>query len=183
MKMYTIIGGVNGVGKSSFTGLLKEQRTDLGTIIDVYRTTAELSGNALAGERVAVKKIRDCLDRGMSFTQETTLSGRKTEATAREAKERGYYVRLYYMALDSAEESMERIRNRVRHGGHDIPSDDVVRRFGGRWEAVEKVLAYCDEAEFYDNGNGFAKVAEFCNGEIRSVGNVRPKWLEELLTR
>ena len=30
MRTYTIIGGVNGVGKSSFTGVLKEQCTDLG---------------------------------------------------------------------------------------------------------------------------------------------------------
>lgn len=35
MRTYTIIGGVNGVGKSSFTGVLKERCTDLGTIIDV----------------------------------------------------------------------------------------------------------------------------------------------------
>lgn len=30
MKIYTIIGGVNGVGKSSLTGVLKDSRTDLG---------------------------------------------------------------------------------------------------------------------------------------------------------
>lgn len=34
MKIYTIVGGVNGVGKSSFTGVLKERSTDLGTIIE-----------------------------------------------------------------------------------------------------------------------------------------------------
>ena len=38
MKIYTIIGGINGVGKSSFTGVLKEQTTDLGVIL-VIRTT------------------------------------------------------------------------------------------------------------------------------------------------
>ena len=42
MRTYTIIGGVNGVGKSSFTGLLKEQRSDLGILIDVDKITAEL---------------------------------------------------------------------------------------------------------------------------------------------
>ena len=49
MRTYTIIGGVNGVGKSSFTGILKEQRSGLGILIDVDRITAELGGNALAG--------------------------------------------------------------------------------------------------------------------------------------
>ena len=49
MKLYNIIGGVNGVGKSSFTGVLKGIRTDLGTIIDVDKMTADLGGNILAG--------------------------------------------------------------------------------------------------------------------------------------
>lgn len=181
MKTYTIIGGVNGVGKSSFTGVLKEQSADLGMIIDVDKITAELGGSALAGGRVAVEKIRECLNLGVSFTQETTLSGRKTEATAKEAKESGYYVRLFYVALDTAEESIQRIQNRVKRGGHNIQDDDVVRRFSGRWEAVRKILPFCDVAEFYDNDNGFVKVAEYRNGEIRAVGELRPRWLLDLI--
>lgn len=181
MKIYTIIGGVNGVGKSSFTGILKEQRSDLGILIDVDKITAELGGNALTGGKAALKKINECIEKGVSFTQETTLSGRRTAATAREVIEKGYRVRLYYIGLDSAEESLLRIANRVKRGGHDIPQGDVVRRFGERWEAVEKVLPYCDEAEFYDNDNGFQLVAEYRNGELRTVGSRCPRWLAELL--
>lgn len=88
MKIYTIIGGVNGVGKSSFTGILKEQRSDLGILIDVNKITAELGGNALADGKVALKKINECIEKGVSFTQETTLSGRRTAATAREVIEK-----------------------------------------------------------------------------------------------
>ena len=181
MKNYTIIGGVNGVGKSSFTGVLKERSTDLGVIVDVDKITAELGGNTLEGGKVALRKLQECIDKGISFTQETTLSGRKTEATAKQVRELGYHVRLFYIGLDSAEESLSRISNRVKRGGHDIPQDDVVRRFAGRWEAVAKVLPYCDEAEFYDNDNGFVLVAEYRNGEIRTVGSRHPQWLMELL--
>ena len=180
MKTYTIIGGVNGVGKSSFTGVLKERSTDLGVIVDVDRITAELGGNVLTGGKAALRKIRECIDKGVSFAQETTLSGYKTEATAKQVKDMGYHVRLFYIGLDSAEESISRIENRVKRGGHDIPSDDVVRRFASRWEAVAKVLPYCDEAEFYDNGNGFTLVAEYRNGELRTIGSRVPQWLEEL---
>lgn len=180
MRTYTIIGGVNGVGKSSFTGVLKERCTDLGTIIDVDKITAELGGNALAGGKAALKKINECISRGVSFTQETTMSGRRTEATAQTVAEKGYRVRLYYIGLDSAAESISRIANRVKRGGHNIPAPDVERRFAGRWEAVSKVLPYCDEAEFYDNDNGFVLVAEYRNGELRTVGNLIPGWLKEL---
>ncbi len=180
MKTYTIIGGVNGVGKSSFTGVLKERSTDLGTIIDVDKITAELGGNPLDGGKAALRRISECIEKGVSFTQETTLSGRKTEATAKQVAQLGYCVRLYYIGLDTVEESLARIENRVRRGGHNIPDDDVNRRFAGRWEAVSKVLPYCDEAEFYDNDNGFVKVAEYRNGELRTVGNRCPKWLNDL---
>ena len=180
MKVYTIIGGVNGTGKSSLTGVLKTQTTDLGIIIDVDKITAQNGGNAIQGGRIALERIKDCLKKEISFTQETTLSGRKTEITAAQAKERGYYVRLYYVGLDTLEESLARIENRVRRGGHDIRDEDVQRRFAGRWEAVSKVLPYCDEARFFDNDNGFVEVAEYLNGELLLKGDKRPVWIQEL---
>lgn len=180
MKVYTIIGGVNGTGKSSLTGVLKTQTTDLGIIIDVDKITAQNGGSAIQGGRIALERIKDCLKKEISFTQETTLSGRKTEITAAQAKERGYYVRLYYVGLDTLEESLARIENRVRRGGHDIRDEDVQRPFAGRWEAVSKVLPYCDEARFFDNDNGFVEVAEYLNGELLLKGDKRPAWIQEL---
>lgn len=180
MKIYTIIGGVNGVGKSSFTGVLKGSRSDLGRIIDVDKITARLGGDALVGGKESIRRIEDALSKGVSFTQETTLSGYRTERTARKAREAGYSVRLYYVGLNTAAESLERIQNRVRRGGHDISREDVLRRFAGRWEAVEKVLPYCDTADFYDNDNGFMLVAEYRNGELLLVGENSPLWILEL---
>ncbi len=180
MKTYTIIGGVNGTGKSSLTGVLKTQTTDLGRIIDVDKITAQNGGSAIRGGKIALERIRECLDKGLSFTQETTLSGRKTELTAQEARERGYIVRLFYVGLDSAEECLQRIENRVAHGGHNIREEDVLRRFAGRWEAVAKVLPDCDEAHFFDNYNGFVEVAEYVNGELIVKGSAFPTWVEEL---
>ena len=131
MKSYTIIGGVNGTGKSSLTGVLKTQTTDLGVIVDVDKITAQTGGSAIQGGKIALERIEDCLRKGVSFTQETTLSGRRTELTAARAKERGYTVRLYYVGLDTPEECLARIENRVRRGGHNIREDDVRRRFAG----------------------------------------------------
>lgn len=181
MRTYTIIGGVNGVGKSSFTGVLKECCEDLGQIIDVDKITAELGAGPLAGGKAALTRIESCIEKKVSFAQETTLSGYRTETTAKKVKDLGYAVRLFYIGLDSIDESLVRIQNRVKRGGHNIPTEDVERRFQGRWEAVSKVLPYCDVAEFYDNDNGFIKVAEYRNGELRKVGKHSPKWLSELM--
>ena len=180
MKIYTIVGGVNGTGKSSLTGVLKAQLNNLGVIVDVDKITAQVGGSAIQGGKIALDRIADCLNKGISFTQETTLSGRKTEATAAQAKAQGYFVRLYYVGLDTPEECLQRIENRVKHGGHDIREEDVLRRFAGRWEAVAKVLPYCDEAHFFDNFNGFVEVAEYKNGELITKGDKLPAWVVEL---
>jgi predicted ABC-type ATPase len=180
VKLYTIIGGVNGCGKSSLTGALKAERNDLGTIIDPDKLSAKLGGYG-AGGRVAVAKINECLAKGLNFTQETTLAGARTERTIKQAKELGYTIRLYYVGLDSLEESLQRIVSRVRKGGHNIPQQDVERRYAGRFEALVKVLPYCDEARFFDNGNGFVEVARYQNGELLTITQSPPNWLKELM--
>ena len=182
MKLYTIIGGVNGCGKSSLTGALKAERSDLGLLIDVDKLAAQL-GSPVEGGKAAVRKIDECLEKGISFTQETTLSGARTERTIRRAKERGYTIRLYYIGLDTMEESLGRIRNRVAKGGHDIPKADVERRFQSRFTDVLRVLPYCDEARFFDNDNGFVEVAEYRNGELIPRVSTPPRWLLELMER
>ena len=179
MKIYTIIGGVNGAGKSSLTGVLKAELTDLGKIVDVDKLNSRLGGK-LAGGRAAIRTIENCLCGGVCFTQETTLSGMRTARTARRAKELDYYVRLYYVSLNSAQECVARIKNRVQKGGHDIPEADVQRRFASRYSDLAAVLPYCDEAFFFDNENGFLQVAEFRNGELLLMGERRPYWIVQL---
>ena len=168
------------MGKSSFTGVLKSRTTDLGVIVDVDKITAQTGKGLLEGGKAAVRIMEECMAKGVSFTQETTLSGHRTERVAQRLKEAGYYVRLYYVGLDTVEESKLRIANRVARGGHNINTEDVERRFAGRWEAVGKVLPYCDEAAFYDNDNGFVQVASYRNGELILEGDYRPRWITEL---
>lgn len=183
MKIYTLIGGVNGAGKSSLTGLLKAERTDLGIIVDPDRLTAEAGGDEYEGGKRAVERMERALAEGVNLTQETTLSGGYPKRLARRAKESGYYLRLYYVGLDDVQESLQRIRNRVRRGGHDIPAADVERRFARRFQDVAQILPYCDEAKFFDNDNGFVLVAEYRNGEVLPLTDKRPAWLKELLAR
>lgn len=181
MKTYTIVAGVNGCGKSSLTGVLRTEIDNLGKIIDVDKITAACSGNLLDGGKKEVALIDECLKMEVCFTQETTLSGRKTLDTIKRAISKDYYIRLYYVGLDTVEESLLRIANRVKKGGHNIDTEAVTRRFGKRFEDLLAVLPYCNEATFYDNDNGFVTVAKYKNGELQPVGEVRPQWLAELI--
>lgn len=180
MKIYTVIGGVNGTGKSAFTGVLAKIDTELGIIVDADNLTAAENGDKMKGGKKAVHIIADCLEKGVNFTQETTLSGKKTLRTVISAKEKDYFIRLYYIGISSAEESISRIENRVRKGGHSIAPEDVKRRYEKRFEDLIKILPYCNEVQFYDNENGFVYVGEYRNGRIYTAGDYIPDWLREL---
>ena len=181
MKKYTIVAGVNGAGKSSLTGVLRTEMTNLGKIVDVDKMIVRCGGNVIEGGKKSIELIDECLEKEISFTQETTLSGHRILNTVKKAIEKGYYIRLYYVGLNSVEESLVRIENRVKKGGHNIPDSDVKRRFNKRFEDLVTILQYCDEATFYDNENGFVAVAEYKNGEILQIGNLQPQWLKELM--
>ena len=116
----------------------------------------------------------------MNFTQETTLSGARTLKTIQRARDLDYTIRLYYIGINTADESIERIKNRVRKGGHNIADDDVERRFEKRFEDLIKILPYCNEVRFYDNENGFVDVAEYRNGSLIIKGDYTPEWIIEL---
>ena len=180
MKIFTIIGGVNGVGKSSIYGALGAANEKLGVVIDTDKITARLGGDKLMGGKEAVRLISNCMDRGENFTWETTLSGNKPLKTILEAREKGYIISLYYIAVSSAEESLSRIQNRVRKGGHDIPGDDVKKRFDKRLEDLMKILPYCDSAMFVDNENGFAVVGVYLDGKLMLVNGNLPDWILSL---
>lgn len=180
IKRYTIIAGVNGVGKSSLIGAFVSKLSWLGVVVDPNRFTSDYNGDRLKGGKAAVKRIEDCLEKGISFTQETTLSGVKTLNTIQKAKERGYFISMNYVGVDSVEESIKRIQNRVLKGGHNIAAKDVYRRYEKRCESLAAVLPYCDEVVFYDNENGFRECAEYKNGILIPKGDNIPHWLNEL---
>lgn len=166
MKTFTVIGGVDGVGKSSLSGVLSAENSDLGIIIDTDKITSQKGGDKIIGGKAAIKLISDCLKKGINFTQETTLSGVRTLKTIQNARDSGYVIRLYYVGVSSANESIKRIKNRVEKGGHDIPSEDVRRRYAKRFEDLAKILPYCNEVRFFDNENGFTEKAEYKNGML-----------------
>lgn len=66
MKIYTIIGGVDGTGKSSLLGVLRETVSDIGIIIDAGHLSKQYGSN-LAGGKAAVRQIGQCINTGCSL--------------------------------------------------------------------------------------------------------------------
>ena len=183
LKEYILIAGVNGTGKSSFRGVLEGQGVPIGHIVDPDLIAKQNNYNELSAGKQAVREIQACLQKGETITQETTLSSHQVRKTIVKAKEQGYRIVMYYIGLNTKYESIYRIANRVRKGGHDIPPDDVIRRFENRFDSLDRVVPLCDKVIFYDNENGFIKVAEITNGDFCYTNGYHPDWIVEYHSR
>ena len=183
MKELILIAGVNGTGKSSFRGVLEGQGVALGHIVDPDVISKVNNYNELAAGRQAVKEIEAYINNDESLTQETTLSGHRVKKTVMKAKSKGYRITMYYIGLNTKSESIYRIANRVKKGGHNIAPEDVERRFNKRFESLDRIVPFCDKVVFYDNENGFVKVAEINNGEFEFTNGYRPDWIVEYRER
>ncbi|MBW9089351.1 zeta toxin family protein [Rhizobium wenxiniae] len=148
-----ILGGPNGSGKSSAYAKLKLD----GVWINADEIAKELTGTsdggaaAMAAGRAAIRKLAEMIETKTSFIYETTLSSQQAVNLMRDAKAAGFSVGLYYVALDSVETNIERVRQRVEAGGHDIPEDDIRRRYAGSLNKLAAALQYADEALLMDN--------------------------------
>lgn len=169
MKTCTIIGGIDGVGKSSLLGVLRAVRTDLGLVIDEK-------------EKAASERFETALKNEINFSYETTLHGEFSKALCRRAKDAGYAVRLYYIALDLVDENLLRIKNRAKNGGSNAVPQEVQAQYFHRFDNLTTILSYCDSADFYDNYNGFVLVARKVDGRIEPIGDYRPQWITQLLS-
>lgn len=100
MKRYVIIAGVNGSGKSTLYQLLD-------TIKDMERVNTDeivrsfgdwrVGADVVKAGKIAVNKINEFFDKGISFNQETTLCGRSILKNIDKAKKLGYRIELHYI--------------------------------------------------------------------------------------
>jgi predicted ABC-type ATPase len=76
-----------------------------------------------------IRRLIELVDRRDDFAFETTLSSRSFATRIVEWKTTGYFFHLVYLWLPSAEHAIQRVKDRVRRGGHSVPDDDVRRRY------------------------------------------------------
>lgn len=185
-KTFTIFAGVNGVGKSTLYNTPFLEKEKLGIRIntdEIVRSFGDWKNEvdqAKAG-RIAIKLRKDCIDKSLSFNQETTLTGKSIIKFIDQVKEKGYKVYLFYVGVNSPEIAKERIAGRVKKGGHNIPSETVEKRYYESIENLKVVLPKVDLAEIYDNSNLYTLVITKNEGVIKSQTKELPKWLKQVI--
>jgi predicted ABC-type ATPase len=151
-----LVGGCNGAGKTTLArellpllGLRRFLNAD-----EIARGLSPLDPSlaTFRAGRLLIEETRLLLKARGSFGLESTLSGRTHVALLQEAKRLGYHVALHYILIDSAAQAVERVALRVKLGGHDVPEDDVRRRFDrSRRHFLSSYLPLTDDWVLWDN--------------------------------
>jgi len=92
-----------------------------------------------------LNRIHDLINQNVDFAFETTLATKTYKRFILEAQQKGYYVTLVYLWLNSQELAFERAKSRVKSGGHNIPKDVIFRRYKSGIENLSKLYRpICD---------------------------------------
>lgn len=173
---FLIIAGPNGSGKSSaYQASVAEVSGRSFRIINPDLFTGRLIDQGQGGANPnleAVERIEQWLETsllaGHTIGVETVLSTPKYRRLVTLAKHLGYRIQLIYVILDDPRRNIERVRIRVRRGGHDVPSDKIVSRYWRSLEQLPWFLAQADEAWLWDNsGATIRSIGEKVDGTIR----------------
>ena len=170
------MAGPNGSGKSSAyqdTAYKFEGRTlwivnpDLLTVrVRDVEGLAQGDANLAAIQRIE-RWLESSIDVHKSVGVETVLSTDKYRRLVTKAKQLGFAIWLIYVVLDSPERNIERVRLRVRKGGHAVPDDKIRSRWTRSLAQFPWFLEQSDAAWIYDNSGASPRlIGEHRDGVI-----------------
>ena len=149
MATLHVVAGPNGCGKSSLTRTTWFGGVD---IIDPDTIARDMApGNSGRAAREALRRRQDALAAGRSHLVETTLAGSGIFRHMEAARRALYRIVLHYVSVGSPDHALDRIRNRVVLGGHDVPAADVRRRFVRSHANLPAAMERADVVLLYDN--------------------------------
>lgn len=135
----------------------------------------------LEAGRKAVELFQFAIKNQISFSMESTLSGKSILNRMKQAKEKGFYLRLNYIGVDKVSINLERVKARVKAGGHFIDEQTIRQRFKISRENLITALSYCDEVLIYDNSAEIPEVVfHIENKQITQITDNVIGWCESL---
>ena len=220
MKYFIIFAGPNGSGKSSIKSsfencnplflkwgiTLKDMvyvnadfcaRTD-----PVVSQMSEGRDKDIAAWKATENWRCHALQSGESVIWETVFSHSSRLEEIKKAHRLGYYVIVIYVATLFPDINIERVKLRVKNGGHAVPEDKIISRYERTTDLLPEILMLADEAEVYDNSSSYpiptfrkmvnASSNTFCNSvpepsycvfSKEDIGTKRYEWVENHIVK
>ena len=157
-----VLAGCNGAGKSSIGGAaLLESGVGFYNPDEAARkivaanahlnpppTMGEVNAAAWSQGRTLLERA---IDQHLDFAFETTLGGQTMTELLERAAGEGLAVHVWFAGLKNVDLHVERVRQRVARGGHDIPREKIVERYDGGRKNLIRLLPRLASLRVYDN--------------------------------
>jgi predicted ABC-type ATPase len=178
-----IVAGPNGAGKSTAAPQLLRDYLGITEFVNADVIAQGLSaynpeGAAMQAGRAMLARIRELSERRVSFAFETTLAAKSFAGLVRNCRKNGYQVNLIYLWIRTSDAAIERVAQRVRQGGHFVPSETIVRRFKrGLSNLFNTYMPIVDSWIVLDNSSrdGYQLIASQISGNSPQIHN-EPLW-------
>ncbi len=186
MPQLWVMAGPNGAGKSTLTSRYLAGRLP---IVNPDTIAQELDPANPTRVRIRVRAGREAirrqealLTRGADFAMETTLAGHRELALLQRTRETGYKITLVYIGVDSTDMLLGRIAQRVIEGGHDVPTEDVDRRYIRSMANLAAALQSVDRAFVLDNTSQRYRLLLTLEGDrVKRLSRNLPRWAQDAL--
>ncbi|MBI2059383.1 MAG: zeta toxin family protein [Nitrospirae bacterium] len=152
-----VLAGPNGAGKSTVGPRLLKETLRVVEFINTDTIALGLSafrpeGAAIEAGRVMLRRFEELAHKRENFAVESTLAGRTLAPRLAGLKKRGYKIHIIFIRLASDALAIERVADRVRSGGHNIPIDVIRRRYRrGLRNFFHFYMPLADDWRLYDN--------------------------------
>jgi predicted ABC-type ATPase len=159
-KNLYIIAGCNGAGKTTASFTILPDILDCKEFVnadEIARGLSPFQPDKVSFEagRIMLNRIENLFQDNQSFAFETTLATKSYKNKIIEAKQNGYEVTLLFFWLNNIYLAIERVATRVQEGGHNIPTDVIIRRYKrGIINLFDIYIPIVDEYMIIDNSDG-----------------------------
>lgn len=121
------------------------------------------------------------VEQKQSFSFETVMSHPSKISFLKFAKDKGYKTYLYFIATDDPEININRVKNRVQKGGHDVSENKVRSRYHRSIDLVYEALRASDRAYILDSSKRRSSVLFEKKNDGKGYLKVKnyPRWFEK----
>lgn len=140
-------------------------------------------------ETIFTQEKQKALTSRRNYAFETNFSASDPMQTAREFKRAGYDIHLLFMGLDTLNDSIQRVSDRVRKGGHRVSEDSIRYNYEYGFKKPIQHVSEFDSVTLFDNGIALSgdefvipqKILHIENGKIFLKTKDYPAWVKPVI--
>ena len=153
-----VVAGTNGAGKSTVMGAaIVESGAEYFNPDDIARGL-RAADESLSQQEANIEawnqgreRLEQAIESRLTYAFETTLGGKTIAALLERALGAGIDVKMWYVALATADLHIARVQARVSKGGHDIPPEKIRARYDHSRQNLVRLLPVLTELRVFDN--------------------------------